>query len=81
MSENDPDPYLPGEGQGLSELGGRQEPNAGDPTDGGREGRIGTAPSIASDLPDDGGPALAPGGGTVSEDEDAAPVSDPGPDA
>ena len=35
MSENDPDPYLPDEGQGRAELGGRDEPAAGDPTDGG----------------------------------------------
>ncbi|SDB97862.1 hypothetical protein SAMN05660690_0025 [Geodermatophilus telluris] len=81
MSENDPDPYLPAEGQGRSELGGRVEPNAGDPTDGGREGRIGEAPSIAADEPGDGGPALPPGGGRVAEDTDAAPVADPGPDA
>jgi hypothetical protein len=81
MSENDPDPHLPDQGQGRSELGGRAEPNAGDPTDGGRTGQIGEAPSIAEDEPDDGGPALPPGGGLVTEDTNASPVADPGPDA
>jgi hypothetical protein len=81
VSENDPDPYLPDEGQGRAELGGREEPATGDPTDGGRSGQIGEAPSVAADEPTDGGPALGPGGGRVAEDTDAAPVADPGPDA
>lgn len=81
MSENDPDPTLPDEGQGRAELGGREVPASGDPTDGGRSGQIGQAPSVAADEPTDGGPALAPGGGRVTEDTDAAPVADPGPDA
>ncbi len=81
MSENDPDPHLPDEGLGRSELGGRAAPDAGDPTEGGREGRIGAAPSITADEPDDGGPPLAPGGGLVTEETDAAPVADPGPGA
>ena len=81
MSENDPDPYLPDEGQGRSELGGRAEPNAGDPTDGGRTGQIGEVSSIAEDEPDDGGPPLPPGGGLVTEDHNAPPVAAPGPDA
>ena len=81
MSENDPDPHLPDEGQGRSELGGREEPNAGDPTEGGREGQIGEVPSIAADEPTDGGPPLAPGGGQVTEDTNASPVADPGPGA
>jgi hypothetical protein len=49
MSEVDPDPNLPDEGQGRSELGGRAEPGSGDPTDGGKHGEIGESPSIASD--------------------------------
>jgi hypothetical protein len=81
MSEVDPDPNEPAEGQGRSTLGGRDEPAAGDPTDGGRRGETGEAASIASDEPDDGGPAPGPGGGHVSEESDAPPVADPGPDA
>jgi hypothetical protein len=81
MSEVDPDPNLPDEGQGRSELGGRSEPGAGDPTDGGKRGEIGETPSIAADEPDDGGPALPPGGGHVRDEPDAAPVADPGPEA
>ncbi len=80
MSQNDPDPHLPDEGQGHSELGGRPAPNAGDPTDGGRTGQIGAVPSIAEDEPTDGGPPLPPGGGRVSEEPNAVPVADPGPD-
>ena len=79
MSEVDPDPYEPAEGQGRSTFGGRDEPSAGDPTAGGKRGQIGEAPSIAADEPDDGGPPLAPGGGSVAEEPDAAPVADPGP--
>ena len=81
MSENDPDPHLADEGQGHSELGGREAPDAGDPTEGGRRGQIGEVPSIAADEPDDGGPPLPPGGGRVTEDTNASPVADPGPDA
>lgn len=81
MSEVDPDPNLPADQQDRPELGGRPEPGEGDPTEGGRRGAIGEAPSIAADEPDDGGPALPPGGGRVTEDEDAVPVADPGPDA
>ena len=53
---------------------------AGDPTDGGKRGEIGETPSIAADEPDDGS-AFPVGGGTVTEEEDAPPVADPGPDA
>ena len=81
MTEVDPDPDEPAEGQGRSTLGGRDEPGAGDPTGGGKRGQIGVAPSIASDEPDDGGPALSPGGGHVAEDPDEPPVADPGPGA
>jgi hypothetical protein len=81
VSENDPDPHLPDGGRGRSELGGRAEPDAGDPTDGGRRGQIGEVASIAADEPDDGGPPLPPGGGRVTEDTNASPVADPGPDA
>ena len=80
MSENDPDPNLPDEGAGRSELGGRAEPATGDPTEGGKRGGIGEAPSVASDEPSDGS-TYAPGGGRVTEDENAPPVADPGPDA
>jgi hypothetical protein len=79
MSEVDPDPYQPAEGQGTSTFGGREEPGSGDPTEGGKRGEIGEAPSIADDEPTDGGPALGPGGGQVREEPDAAPVADPGP--
>ena len=61
MSEVDPDPYEPGEGQG-SELGGPGPP--GDPTDGGKRGEIGEAPSIAADEPDADGSRYPVGGGT-----------------
>ena len=80
MSENDPDPNLPDEGQGRSELGGRPEPDAGDPTRGGKRGESGEAPSIASDEPDDG-QGYPVGGGLVTEEENAAPVADPGPES
>ena len=78
MSENDPDPNLPDEGQGRSELGGRPEPDAGDPTLGGKRGEIGDAPSITSDEPDDG-EGYPVGGGLVTEERNAPPVADPGP--
>jgi hypothetical protein len=80
VSEVDPDPNLPDEGQGRSELGGRGEPGGGDPTDGGKRGEIGESESIASDEPTDGG-SYAPGGGHVTEETNAPPVADPGPDA
>jgi len=79
MSENDPDPYDP-TAQTRSELAGVPEPDAGDPTQGGRRGQIGEAPSVASDQPDDGS-SYPVGGGDVSEESDAPPVADPGPDA
>jgi hypothetical protein len=81
VTENDPDPNLPDEGQGRSVLGGRQEPDTGDPTQGGKYGEIGDAPSITSDEPDDGGPGFPVGGGDVREERDAPPVADPGPGA
>jgi hypothetical protein len=80
VSEVDPDPNLPDEGAGGTELGGRPEPRDGDPTDGGKRGEIGEAPSIASDEPSDGS-TYAPGGGRVTEETNAPPVADPGPDA
>ncbi len=80
MSENDPDPYLPPDEQSRSELAGVPEPDAGDPTLGGKRGQIGEAPSIASDEPDDGS-SYPVGGGDVSEETNAPPVADPGPDA
>jgi hypothetical protein len=80
VSEVDPDPHQPGEGTGESELGGRQVPASGDPTAGGKRGEIGEAPSIAADEPDLG-PGYPVGGGSVTEEENAPPVADPGPDA
>jgi hypothetical protein len=65
MSEVDPDPHEPAGGQGESVLGGREMPDAGDPTGGGKHGQIGEAPSIAEDEPDDGGPGIPVGGGRV----------------
>jgi hypothetical protein len=78
VSEVDPDPYEPGEGQGRSELGGREAPMAGDPTDGGKHGEIGSVPSIEADEPDDAGPGYPVGGGSVEEESNAPPVADPG---
>ena len=72
------DPALGDEGRSM--LGGLPEPNAGDPTDGGKRGQIGEAPSIAADEPDDGS-QYAPGGGRVEDEGNAPPVADPGPDA
>jgi hypothetical protein len=80
VTENDPDPYEPDEGQGTSVLGGRKVPDAGDPTDGGRHGQLGDAPSITSDEPDDGS-SYPVGGGSVAEEPNAPPVAEPGPDA
>jgi hypothetical protein len=71
MSEVDPDPYQPGEGRREVELGGHDVPEADDPTQGGKHGEIGAAPSIAADEPDlDSFPV---GGGAVTEEPDAAP--------
>jgi hypothetical protein len=67
MSAVDPDPYEPGDG--------RRE--ADDPTQGGKQGEIGNAPSIVSDEP--GIESYPVGGGDVSEESDAVP--DPGSDA
>ena len=75
MSEVDPDPTEPVDGESM--LGGRTAPAAGDPTDGGKHGEIGEAPSITSDEPDDG--STFPVGGR--EERDAPPVADPGPGA
>ena len=77
MSENDPDPYDP-DAQTRSELAGVPEPDTGDPTQGGKRGQIGDAPSIASDEPSDG-EGYPVGGGLVTEEENAPPVADPGP--
>ena len=81
MSENDPDPHLPDEGQERSELGGKQMPGDGDPTMGGKAGQIGKAPSIAADEPDDGGAPIPVAGGDVREEPNAPPVADPGPES
>jgi hypothetical protein len=79
VTENDPDPYEPDEGQGRSVLGGHEVPDAGDPTGGGKHGELGEAPSIAADEPDDGS-SYPVGGGSVEEEKNAPPVADPGPD-
>jgi hypothetical protein len=55
-------------------------PGTGDPTDGGKRGEIGDAPSITSDEPDDGS-SFPVGGGSVTVEENAPPAADPGPDA
>jgi hypothetical protein len=70
VTEVDPDPYEPGEGQGESVLGGREVPGSGDPTDGGRRGEVGETADIRADEPDDGSSYPA-GGGTVAEEPDA----------
>ena len=75
MSETDPDPYDP-DAQARSELAGVPEPDTGDPTQGGTRGAIGEAPSVAADEPDDGS-TYPVGGGDVSEETDAPPVSGP----
>ena len=80
MTEVDPDPYEPGEGHGESVLGGHEAPGTGDPTDGGKHGELGDAPSITSDEPEDGS-HYPVGGGTVAEEQNAPPVADPGPGA
>jgi hypothetical protein len=77
VSEVDPDPFEPDEGQGESQLGGHGVPASGDPTDGGRRGEIGETPSVASDEPDDGS-RYPVGGGNVQEERNAPPVADPG---
>ena len=80
MSEVDPDPDLAAGDQDRTTLGGRDEPSSGDPTEGGRHGEIGAAPSIAEDEPSDG-TRYPVGGGRVAEESDASPVAEPGPDA
>jgi len=70
VTEVDPDPYEPGEGQGEPQLGGHDAPSAGDPTHGGKDGQIGEAPSVAADEPDDGNTYPA-GGGSVDPGSDA----------
>jgi hypothetical protein len=77
VTEVDPDPQDHGE----SALGGREVPASGDPTDGGKRGEIGEAPSVAADEPDAAGSRYPVGGGSVTEEENAPPVADPGPDA
>jgi hypothetical protein len=76
VSEVDPDPNEPG-GAGESVLGGREAPSSGDPTDGGKRGEVGDAPSITSDEPDDGGSGYPVGGGSVEEEQNAPPVTGP----
>jgi len=70
VSEVDPDPNEPEH----PELGGHAAPDAGDPTHGGKDGQIGETPSVAADEPTDG-TAFPVGGGNVTEERDAPPVS------
>ncbi|MET0765049.1 MAG: hypothetical protein ABWY29_09290 [Blastococcus sp.] len=72
MSEVDPDPYDPAAGQVADD---------GDPTQGGKRGETGAAPSVTSDEPGDGASQYPVGGGSVGEEQDAPPVADPGPSA
>ena len=74
MSEVDPDPS---EGPGGSVLGDRKVPGDGDPTDGGKHGEIGSAPSIEADEPDEAGSGYPVGGGSVEEERNAPPVAGP----
>jgi hypothetical protein len=76
VSEVDPDPNEPRQAQ----LGGHAAPQTGDPTHGGKDGQIGETPSVAADEPEDG-TTFPVGGGGVTEEQDAPPVPDPGPDA
>jgi hypothetical protein len=79
VTEVDPDPYRPGEGQGRSVLGGRDVAGSGDPTDGGKRGEVGETETIRADEPDDG-TAYPVGGGSVAEEPDG-PAGPSGPDA
>jgi hypothetical protein len=73
VTEVDPDPA----DAGRNTLGGAAQPRAGDPTEGGKRGQIGEAPSVAADQPADGSTFLPRG----AEEPDAPPVADPGPGA
>jgi hypothetical protein len=74
----DPDPRDPAESDGTSTLGGRQAPEpAADPTAGGKEGQVGSAPSITADEPDSG-ESYPVGGGHVTEETDAPPAAGSG---
>jgi hypothetical protein len=65
---------------GESVLGDAVVPADGDPTEGGKTGQLGAAPSVTSDEPADGHEYEA-GGGSAAEEADAPPVPDPGPGA
>ena len=75
MSEVDPDPYAPDEGQERAVLGGRDVSGSGDPTDGGKHGQVGETSGIRADEPDDG-TAYPVGGGSVAEESDAPAGTD-----
>ncbi len=71
----DPDPHDPAGSDANSTLGGRQAPEpAADPTAGGKEGQVGSVPSIAADEPDTG-ESYPVGGGHVAEESDASPAA------
>ena len=81
MSEVDPDPYEPGEGQGKSELGGargagRRRPDRRRQARRDRRVRRASPPTSPTD-----GNRYPVGGGNVAEEQDAPPVADPGPGA
>ncbi|WP_324273859.1 hypothetical protein [Blastococcus brunescens] len=79
MSENDPDPYEPDEGQGTSMLGGRRAPTPVIRPTAGSTASWGCA---EHHLRRARRRLHLPGGrGSVDEEENAPPVADPGPDA
>jgi len=79
VSEVDPDPRDPADAQRKSVLGDEQVPGDGDPTEGGKRGQIGDAPSVAADEPENG-QRYPVGGGSVAEESDA-PGGPAGPGA
>ena len=80
MTEVDPDPRDPADAHQESVLGDGELAADGDPTDGGKRGQTGNAPSVRADEPADG-QGYPVGGGSVTEESDAPPVADPGPGA
>lgn len=77
MSEVDPDPRDPADAERESVLGNAELPADGDPTQGGKRGEIGDTGSVRADEPTDG-EAYPVGGGAVTEESDAPPVTDRG---
>jgi hypothetical protein len=77
VTEVDPDPRDPADAEQESVLGDGELIANGDPTQGGKRGQVGDAPSVRSDEPADGR-GYPVGGGSVTEEDDAPPVADPG---